>query len=80
MYGDYVYHMKEENKNLNPFIGEKVNSVNTETLGQYDWSIQKHSANTRCIGRVFLYWPSILAVFVVGILADLAIYSDTILK
>ena len=34
MYDDCVYQMKEQNKSLNQFIGKKLNSVNTEKLGQ----------------------------------------------
>ena len=36
MYDDCVYHMKEENKSLNPFVGKNVNSASTEKLGQYE--------------------------------------------
>ena len=66
MYDDCVYQMKEQNKSLNPFIGNKLNSTNTEKLGQYEsyWL------------SFFLYWPSfsILAEFVIGMMrADFAI-------
>ena len=36
MYDDCVYQMKKQNKSLNPFIGNKLNSTNTEKLGQYE--------------------------------------------
>ena len=50
MNDDCAYHMKEENKSLNPFVEKNVNSANTEKK-------KKNSANTSRISRVFLYWP-----------------------
>ena len=55
MYDDCVYHMKEENESLNPFIGKKkVNSANTEKLGQYEsyWPSFSVLAEFFHIGRV----------------------------
>ena len=72
MYDDCVCHMKEENKSLTPFIGKKTLTPPIQKTRP----VQKNSANTYRIGRVFLYWLSfsILAVFVAGIMrADLAI-------
>ena len=36
MYNGCVYQMKEQNKSLKQFIGKKLNSANTEKLGQYE--------------------------------------------
>ena len=59
MYDDCVYHMKEENKCLNPFVGKKknnpknINSANTEKLGQYRKIVFSVLAEFFHIGRIY---------------------------
>ena len=72
------YHKKEQNKSLNQFKEKKLNSANTEQLGQYRKTrpIRVVLAEFFRTGQVFLYWLSfsILAEFVIGMMrADLAI-------
>ena len=53
------YHKKEENESLNQFKENKLNSANTEQLGQYRKLGRVVLAEFFCIGRVFPYWPSL---------------------